>query len=92
MATVIKLRPLPKQADKAACKEWHAAFAQLEKYLKEQGCYFASYPNGNSGWENQRQYIKEIIAAYAIAQGYDFEWEAGTPAMCSVATLTTAEG
>ena len=92
MATVVKLRPLPKQENKAACQEWHVAFAQLEKYLKEQGCYFASYPNGNSGWENQQKYIKNIIAEYAVTQGYDFEWESGTPTMCSVATLTTAEG
>lgn len=90
MATIIKLRPLPEAANKSECQEWAGRLALIEQYLKKRGCYYTHYPNGNHGWENQQQYIKEVVRDLAIAQGYEFEWEGGTPSICSIATLRLA--
>lgn len=62
---------------------------KLHAYMRAEGLALVSYPNGNSGWENfGSRSVREVIAEYAVQNGYLVEWRAGNPHTCSRATLT----
>jgi hypothetical protein len=84
MATVIRLRPLPKEE-----AVWRENAAQLHAYLRAAELDKVSYPNGNSGWEAfGPRSVREVVAEYATQYGYVLDWRPGNPHTCSVATLT----